>query len=499
MVTKSYNGILPLLALIVAFAVSIAMITYATNGVRGTDQYWYLADVSTLSAGNPPTTNLYYPGQLLRQSETSELPNYFLHNGPMLALSSVLTAYLTPHKAWTLVNIVSHVLVALSILLVSLKYTTKPVSYLATALYLLSPTAVWQTINMLQEQFFSGIAALCLLGFVFRKNKLLQLVLIVSLCTGILSHPFFWYLAIFYMLFLLWQVCLRPNVKNLIFTGSVIALFIGIRTVKPHLFPSSFQPNLAAIIAGAVPGDTNMLWHYSNVVPDIDFNLLLAKTVFAIKKHLLDLKQAPSYFYTNIAILCALYLVFTRLKALKEVLIPCIAALSLYLGIITLMQIQPRYQQIIAPASFVIIALSLQGITRKIPQTLVGIGLCGLMLLSGAASAYLANRAHNDAINEKAILQQLSETFENIPTDSRVLLLNSEHELKLNYILDPRKVMAVRSRYLDKQSYDNAIDIFSPNYFVSTTPPGDDVSVEKINKLTIANFSTLYYGELKAQ
>jgi len=52
MFTKSYNGILPLLALIVAFTVSIALIIYATNGVRGTDQYWYLADVSTLSAGN---------------------------------------------------------------------------------------------------------------------------------------------------------------------------------------------------------------------------------------------------------------------------------------------------------------------------------------------------------------------------------------------------------------------------------------------------------------
>jgi len=352
---------------------------------------------------------------------------------------------------------------------------------------------------MLQEQFFSGIAALCLLGFVFKENKFLLMVLIISLCTGILSHPFFWYLAIFYMLFLLWQIRLRPNVTNLIFTGSVIALFIGIRAAKPHLFPSSFQPNLSAIIAGAVPGDTNMLWHYSNVVPEIDFNLLLTKTVFAIKKHLLDLKQAPSYFYTNIAILCALYLVFTRLKDLKGVLIPCVAALLLYLGIITLMQIQPRYQQIIAPASFVIIALSLQVIVRKIPITLASIGLCGLMLLSGAASAYLANRAHNDATNEKSILQQLSATFEDIPLDSRVLLLNSNHELKLNYILDPRKVMAVRSRYLDEQSYDNAINIFSPNYFVSTTPPGDGVTIEKINKLTIANFSTLYYGELKAE
>jgi len=104
MFTKSYNGILPLLALIVAFTVSIALIIYATNGVRGTDQYWYLADVSTLSAGNPPTTNLYYPGQLLRKSGAEELPNYFLHNGPMLALSSALTAYLTPHKVPVVTN-----------------------------------------------------------------------------------------------------------------------------------------------------------------------------------------------------------------------------------------------------------------------------------------------------------------------------------------------------------------------------------------------------------
>ncbi len=482
--------------LLTSLLLSVALLSYSTNGIRGSDQYWYIADVSSLADGQSSTTNLYYPGKLLRELETGNTANHFMHNGPVLTISAYLSTYMSPYRAWTLVNFICHLLVALSIHTVSSRFTSRNLAHIATALYLISPIAIWQATNILQEQFLSGITALCLIGFIFRHVTAIHFLLVFTLCLGILSHPIYLLLAIFYILFLIYESVHKSNRLSFILACGLAVLFGSIKLSSPYLYPSSFQPNLTAIIAGAIPGETNMLWHYSDRLPAVNASLLYDKLLYAIQNHIFRPDHLPLYFYTNIALITSLMLFAFRLKKLAFVLLPCVAALGAYVGVIVLMQLQPRYQQIVAPATFVVIAIGLHEIRDKLPISIVRTLSILLLIFTALTSGYLANRAHQEAKLEKTMQLNLTSEFLTVATDSRVLLLDSDHELQLNFALNPRSVIAIRSNYLKDPELSKAINAFKPNYFVSTSKPPPNIKLAKLFTSSIRGLGKIHHGKI---
>ena len=107
-ISKEWHVPTLLLLPILGTAVLIS-VAFAASGVRGTDQYWYLADVLTLIEGGDPLSNLYFPRAVLDGTA-----NYFAHSGPSLHLSAMVGKIVGPYNGWLVVNLISHAIIAAS-------------------------------------------------------------------------------------------------------------------------------------------------------------------------------------------------------------------------------------------------------------------------------------------------------------------------------------------------------------------------------------------------
>ena len=134
----------------------LVLVWYGAAGLRGTDQYWYVADVEKLVNNEPLSTNTYFPGVMLRSNVVLD-DNPILHNSPMLYVVAFVASALPVYESWIAVNLALHIFVAICIYSLSRKYTRADLAAVVTAFYLLSPIAIWQTINPLLEMYYAGL------------------------------------------------------------------------------------------------------------------------------------------------------------------------------------------------------------------------------------------------------------------------------------------------------------------------------------------------------
>ena len=134
------------------------------------------------------------------------------------------------------------------------------------------------------------------------------------------------------------------------------------------------------------------------------------------------------------------------------------------------MQTQARYQQIISVVSFISIALACHQLASKIHLSpkLLSIARSAALLTTLGISLFMAHSAHRQGSLEAVAMSQLTDRFSTLAEDARILILDSEHELKLGYILKPRKVLAVRSSFIEESSYSKSIELFEPTHAIST-------------------------------
>ena len=342
--------------LAIAIVLASLLIVYGAAGLRGSDQYWYVADVAKIVSGGEHVTNNFFPGPMLRDGSVTA-KNYFMHNSPVLVAVAWVSKLANPYVAWIIVNTIFQFLCLICVFLVLVQLTDKKVAVFCSILYVLSPIAIWQTINPLLEMYYSALVGVVLLSFIYRSYSVAFIGLYILLLLGVVSHP------IFILPTLLWVIWSILEVNN---NRRIIALVVGIVYLplvfycyvhKNVWFPSSFQPDLNAIVASAVPGKSNMYWHYANKIPSVDSGLFISKATHAFEKHILHLKYAPLYLFTNLALLAGLALCVFHFKRLWQVLIPFGLFGSQYIAMILLQQNHPRYQQIVAVVSFTFIGM----------------------------------------------------------------------------------------------------------------------------------------------
>jgi len=484
--------------LVISTIVALTVLLHGANGIRGTDQYWYLGDVEALVSNQEPLTNIVYPGKLLRENGASPTPNYFMHNGPLLHFAAHLSENSDPYRIWMLLNLISHFVVAFVIFVICRAYATAHIAVWLTSLYLLSPIAIWQSINMLQEQLYAGLFALSILWLAFPKVIWLQIISTIFLLVGICSHPIFFILGIFNAVAWCLQGVLDRRHHKIIIGICLGVLYVSTKTSSDHYFPSSFQPDLSAIISGSVPGKSNMLWHYSDTQAEISVALLWSKFIFAVENHFLSLKNWPFYLYTNIALLLLPVTILIGARRYPWILLLTLCiGLASYLAVLVLMQTQPRYQQIVAVISFISIGFGIKELSGKIPsqkfKPLFNICATFLLLATAAVSMYLAHTAHRQSEAEAISMNVLARNIEEIPISGRVLILDStKHELKLSYALKPRMVLAARTDFIDTAALHKAASIFNPTHVISI----ENIQWESVDAKDVNVIKDEYLGNI---
>jgi len=436
----------------------------SSNGLRGSDQYQYAADVETLRKNHSPLTNLFFPAKIVRNHAVQEDTNYFSHNGPLLHIVAKSTNRLNVHTTWILLNCLFHLITALAIYIIARSHTSISIAVVVTALYFTSPIAFWQASNVLQEQFYGALVALCLIGYYFRHNLLIIALLPLCYFIGALSHPIFVLAGLLHALWLVVSSLMNRDYKPLIIgLLTLLAIFVAM-TFNTQWFPTQFQPGMKEIITSAIPNYSNMVYHFQPLPPEITPGLMLDKLYAAIKMQFFSIKNIPFYIFTNIAgfgLLLLLYLSLIKRSISLYIVAPLAILFGAYIGMIVLQQNHARFQQIISPATFLVFAFVLHQIKFDLIKPLF-IVVCLLLTLDAVYAQYLKKQT----ILQSAAINEMSSSLGPLETSSKIVSINVRQHGALAYALRPNKVLTINTRLMDNAAIVSAIELFNAEYIL---------------------------------
>ena len=496
--SNNFSGSVPSIALICALVLSVVFIALGAQGVRGTDQYNYLADTQTVLTGQAPVTNLLFPAKIIREAD-NPTPAGFHHNGPPIYVAAWLGKWFGAYHGWILMNILSHLVVAACLWVMLRAHTSLRITQWACSIYLVSPSAIWLGINVLQEMFFAALVALVLVGFTHRTRLLGLLTGIAALFVGVLSHPMFLPVALLFAFYLVIESVMARRFAGVgVFAG--VGLAVGsfyLSTLKGVIFPSSFQPNLSAIITSSIPGESNMYWHYSLEQRAVTAELLMTKLQAAAQRHFFSLKEAPFYAYTNLAVIGLVYIAWRHVKSSWQLMLPLLVFLGLYASMIVLQQNQPRYQQIVAAASFVAIGFAWYRSGMKLPTYFLVALLIGNVSIAG----YLSLSAARDASREQTRLTALSAQLQEagLPLTARVAIFDLSPHSPMAITLKPRPVLSVRTDMMESDAVSEAVARFQPTHLILDSSTADALALSAeagLKSEVLANLQGTFFGDI---
>jgi hypothetical protein len=444
------------LTLVITLSVCAALIAFG-DGVRGTDQYWYLADTQTLAAGEAPTTNTVFPGVVLRNQNGFE-ETYFAHNGPVLHINALLAKSLGPFVAWKYSNIVFLLLAAVFTGLTVGRLAGTQWGYAACIVYMVTPINLWLAGNVLQETFFAFLSAVIIyLIVVGDKAAMPRAFLLPLLVVGCASHPLFLVVGLCFSIY--------SAVVNRTFAYAIMVLLVVVLTtaLKGYVFPSSFPPSMRDLVASSVPGVSNTIWLMSNVVPQIDVAFMVNKLGHALSVQFLPSSLTPIYLVSNLGLIGFICLAFRFSKRMRPVMFCAAVWMLAYAAMVVLMQNQMRYQLLIIPASVICCVLWLSQWSR---QRLAVIGLIVLVTAYIPVDYLMLTRIQTESLSERQALLQVSRKLDFIEKSDRIAVVgnNTGGWLSLIATMRHNKTLLVSRNLLQDDTFSEAVMLFEPDY-----------------------------------
>ena len=488
--SKSTAVNIRLIAVPILLAIFVAVLTIVgASWIRGSDQYWYLADVERLMANGGLVSNIYFPVSFLGLTEAGASENYIYHNGPMLYLSAWVGKYLGAFNGWITLNLVFHFFNSVVIFLCSSRITNRSIAITVTSFYLVSPIAIWQSLNVLQEQYFSAVMAVVVICYLNRQNTFARLLLIAGLGLGVLSHPIFVVLAVVYACFVVVEGVVARNLSEVTVGILILVVSLLLKSVTHHVFPTSWFPDFASLVGGTVPSKSNIYWYLTDAVVTVDMNLMKEKFIDAVNRQFFVLRNAPLYIFTNLSMMGMLYLLLRKWSKLKWIILPAGAVLGAYVCMVLLVQNSHRYQQIVAPVTFIVIAVVVHELGVKVRRTAVVPCLALFMVIGICLSFYM--KQHSEL--ERSSVDALTRDFADVVAESNILVYEtgygSKVDLQLGYILPDAKILRLKPEFLSDAAIGQVLEGFNPEFVLSNEAGlnigyGGTTLVNKIDGIT---------------
>jgi hypothetical protein len=432
---------------------------------------------------------MYFPGKLLREGDLPT-PNYFMHNGFALKAAAFLGEWFGAYPGWIILNVFLHMIAACCVLISCNLFLKPSHSAWVVAFYLLSPIAMWQTVNPLLEQSYAAITALFLLGYLYHTRIAGLLILLLAIALGVPSHPIFLPPALAVVSLFGWRMISSKSkyyLTGFVASGMMLALAY---LIGKNFLPSSFQPNLQAIITSAIPGKSNMFWHYSLEQHPISLDLMLAKFTSAIERHILTPRLAPFFLFTNAAVLLGSWLMFARFKKLFWLILPACLFYGLYFAIIFLQQNHPRYQQIIAPITFIVLAIFVSEVRIRIPSIAKYLLLAAVIIVN----SFMLNISRAESKGEAIDLANLKKELSTVSSTGSFVTFDVMPHNPVSYTLRPTPLLAIRTDMLTQDQIIDCLEKFKPDYALSKFPIDDEYLGK--NFLAIRQIDSEIFGRL---
>ena len=412
----------PEIALILALLSTSACVLLSSGHTRGTDQFWYVADVESLVRGQHVTNNIF-PANLAARGT---LPGPFVHNNITLYLVVPLATLLGGHWGWLATNLMCTVGSAL-IVFMSLRQVSVRVAALMASLFLLWPLTVWLTCNALSEPIYSFLASVCLFVWLHAKQPLGQAIFVVAATAAALAKD---NLAILLLVPVV-GLCLgrgewRRTFGTTIYVGGItlfgLAAFAVLRST---VFTENVNYTLAARLISAIPPkNDNYAPYFLFSPPHFEWAVFwekLARNIPGLAR--VGPKDAPFIlpFYALLSFfLWCLVRNWNRLriesKETSASLVTIILIIS-YFATALFFQNQFRYTYFVIPSLLVSTSLFVNWTERKLRM----LGICVACLVPVALVLVL--RIRNEAMQQFVETKRIEQSVESRFVDETPLLI----------------------------------------------------------------------------
>ncbi len=458
-----------ILAVIVGSAfvlVVIALSVFAASaGVRGSDQYWYLADVETLIHRGMIVSDTIFPVGLLGPAGSLAPP--FIHNVLGTYLAAIPATIVGGYGGWVALNVVATLATSGLIYLAARTVADHWAAAVCAVAYPLLPITLWHTAQPLTEPSTAFFAALAISLLAVAGSSTMRWLAVVG-AVGLLYYsresylPLLLTVPIGYVIVRAGQgpgglrAALAP--MTVLWAGVVVMVVVGRALFGAQNVAFSYTRLLNA----AVPGETGNMWFNfdlssANLEDRLPFrlDLLGAKALGHAAEQFVSFDSAPFalFFWTfNVLAIVALLTLWRdrRQPARVRLIVAALSMVAIHFVTITLFQNQVRYTVPAIPGLLVVFAIALSGIPAlrqaAAPRTTLVVAL--VILVALAPAVVLARAQRNDAVDADATEQGVRALLDaNLDRDETAMIVYVGQPQVLAYGAGPRRILYVSPDY----------------------------------------------------
>jgi hypothetical protein len=372
----------PVVAFVLALVVLTACVLASSGHTRGTDQFWYVADVESLVHGQHVTNDIF-PANLVTPGP---LPGPFVHNNITLYMVAPLASLLGGYWGWLATNLLCSFGSALMVF-VLLRERSARAAALVASFFLLLPLTTWLTCNALSEPIYTFLATLGLFVWIRAKQALGQALFVVAAVAAALAKD---NLAILLLAPIvgLWigRGAGRRTLGTTLYVGGITALgLILCAVLRSTVFIENVRYSLAARLISAIPPkNDNMAPYFLSSAPTFEWAVFWEKLARNMPG-LVRFAPVEAPFILPFYALLGLFL-WGLARNWKRLGVDCeetrasvvtILLIISYFATVLFFQNETRYIQFVIPSLLVSISLFMRWTERKVQL----LGVCVACLI----------------------------------------------------------------------------------------------------------------------
>jgi hypothetical protein len=438
----------------VVVAIFIALVCVGAAGVRGSDQYWYVADVESLIDGRGVQTNEIYPVSIRR--EIAPLPRPFVHNILNVYVVALPALLFGAYGGWIVVNLISSLLTGFLIFCTVVRLTDSRAVALAVAVsYLLLPITVWLTTQPLAEASIAPLVALAVYVYVTADAGYWRWMLLMVIA-ALLVYCRESFVLLLPLVPLAYVVHVRPlRLTRLAGAAGLAALGAVLWLGGKQLFEPYISTSYVSVLASAGPNTSNMnvFFDLSHAPPAI--SAIVAKAIHGLEIQFTKINAAYLLFYLPFNVMALAPLALLRRRGRGAAIRVAIAGLiAVALHLITAMAVQNQFRYLLVATPPLVVAAGVTLARAEWLHTMRARAavMAAAMLMLAVPDAALAWRSHSEGVQHRQIRESLAVVIDKtLPAEDTVMVvvdLTTGFDAQIfGYILRPRRVLYISDQY----------------------------------------------------
>lgn len=422
-------------------------------GLRGSDQYWYVADTESLLNGNGIQTNNILPNIILNDSIVQN--RGFIHNVPQVYIAVLPSLIFGAFNGWLIMNTMLSVLTAVLLFFILKKKIPIDISSLISLQFLVLPLTFWQSYQPLAESFQCFLLTSIL--YVYYCNKktaryypLLLLTVLLLLCRNN-------YILVAPIISILFYCEIKNKYKiiySFLYLSSILILYIILKYFLPDIWNFSFYNTIITSKVGELNSSS-----FIELLKIYGKNLISFFYTQFVTINSLAVFYVPFNFFVLGTVV--IWLKIKKTKFNSSIFLVTFSMIFLLLTTI-FSQNQARYMLPFYP--IVIFGFFLQAkdsFKTSFPSSLISKSLIVTILLSLLINSYITYNTISEGKTENSIRAYYASIYNKlIPKNESIIYCNDNFDYLLpGYVLRPRYLfIGSENTYLDTDRYSKLIN-----------------------------------------